>query len=578
MKFSMNSLICGPLFVALTFSVQAQDSVQSQQAKDSSQTQTAKEDAGVPKGWHLLDRKADGYYGISLKQAYDELQEKGKKSTPVIVAIIDSGVDTTHEDLKGVLWHNTAEIPGNGIDDDHNGYVDDYYGWNFLGNKNGKNVGTDSYEGARLYHQMKPRFDNGAKIDTSSDEKKYEYQLWLKVKGRVETDAANSEMTVMALKALDRNIPIGDSIIRLGLNKKEYTGNDLLAYKPTTAATDKAKNVMMALFKGFDQMDATNTSLINSFNEYFGGEQRKAESVEKAPEDYRGEIVGDNYNDINDRYYGNPDVMAGSPFHGTHVSGIIAADRTNNIGIMGIADNVRIMMIRAVPDGDEHDKDIALAIRYAVDNGARVINMSFGKGFSPQKAWIDDAVKYAESKDVLLVHAAGNDHQNVDSTDNYPNPVFIGGAYTAPNWITVGASGDPKAGGITAEFSNYGKKTVDVFAPGVKIYSSVPTGNTYANADGTSMATPVVVGIAALIREYFPTLSAEQVKYVIEKSAVAPDQDVAIPGSATLVPLSDLCVSGGIANAAAAVKLAETIKGDKKAPKLPKVRIKKDQD
>lgn len=578
MKFSMNSLICGPLFVALTFSVQAQDSVQSQQAKDSSQTQTAKEDAGVPKGWHLLDRKADGYYGISLKQAYDELQEKGKKSTPVIVAIIDSGVDTTHEDLKGVLWHNTGEIPGNGIDDDHNGYVDDYYGWNFLGNKNGKNVGTDSYEGARLYHQMKPRFDNGAKIDTSSDEKKYEYQLWLKVKGRVETDAANSEMTVMALKALDRNIPIGDSIIRQGLGKKEYTGNDLLAYKPTTAATDKAKNVMMALFKGFDQMDATNTSLINSFNEYFGGEQRKAESVEKAPEDYRGEIVGDNYNDINDRYYGNPDVMAGSPFHGTHVSGIIAADRTNNIGIMGIADNVRIMMIRAVPDGDEHDKDIALAIRYAVDNGARVINMSFGKGFSPQKAWIDDAVKYAESKDVLLVHAAGNDHQNVDSTDNYPNPVFIGGAFTAPNWITVGASGDPKAGGITAEFSNYGKKTVDVFAPGVKIYSSVPTGNTYANADGTSMATPVVVGIAALIREYFPTLSAEQVKYVIEKSAVAPDQDVAIPGTSTMVPLSQLCVSGGIANAAAAVELAETIKGDKKAPKLPKVRIKKDKD
>jgi cell wall-associated protease len=232
---------------------------------------------------------------------------------------------------------------------------------------------------------MKPKFE-GVPVDTSTDEKKYEYRLWLRVKASVEADASNSEMTVMALKTLNNNIPYGDSIMRQALNKKEYTGNDLQAFTPATAATAKAKNLMMALFKGFDQMDATNTSIIGSFNEYYGGEEKKAESVEKAPEDYRGEVVGDNYLDINDRYYGNADVMAGSPFHGTHVSGIIGADRTNNIGIKGIDDNVRIMMVRAVPDGDEHDKDIALAIRYAVDNGARVINMSFGKSFSPKKS------------------------------------------------------------------------------------------------------------------------------------------------------------------------------------------------
>ena len=246
----------------------------------------------------------------------------------------------------------------------------------------------------------------------------------------------------------------------------------------------------------------------------------------------RGEIVKDNENDINDRFYGNNDIMAGTPFHGTHVSGIIAALRNNGKGIDGIADNVRIMMIRAVPDGDEHDKDIALAIRYAVDNGAKVINMSFGKGFSPQKSWVDDAVQYAESKGVLLVHAAGNEGADIDTAYNFPNPHFINDGKRATNWITVGASAaSADKGGLTAGFSNYGKNEVDVFAPGVNIYSSVPGGNTYANASGTSMASPVTAGVAALILEYYPTLTPQQVKDIIEKSAVAPKIEVNIPGS-----------------------------------------------
>jgi len=561
MKLYVNRLFWGAIFIVFSISVQAQTVVVGE----------ASEIGGVPKGWHLLDHQTDGYYGISLKQAYAELQKTGKKSETVVVAIIDSGVDTTHEDLKSVLWHNPGEIPGNGIDDDHNGYVDDVEGWNFLGGKDGKSVITDTYEGARMYHELKKKYESDAPIDTSTDEQKYKYQEWIKVKTRIESDAANSSMTVMALKNLFRNIPLADSILRKTLNKQEYSGNDLLAFTPSTSAGDKAKNVMMALFKGFDQMDGTNKVLIQGFTEYFTGQQQKAQSVETAPEDYRGEVVKDNYADFNDRYYGNADLMGGTPYHGTHVAGIIGADRTNNLGVQGIADNVRIMVVRALDDADEHDKDIALAIRYAVDNGAKVINMSFGKGFSPQKAWVDDAVKYAGSKDVLLVQAAGNDHYNLDSTDNFPNPFFIGGNM-APNWITVGASGDPKAGGITAEFSNYGKKRVDVFAPGVRIYSCVPVGNAYASLDGTSMASPVVVGIAALLRSYFPSLTAEQVKYVIEKSAVAPDQNVAIPGTETMVPLSELCKSGGIVNAYAAVKLAETLKGEKK---LPKTHIKR---
>jgi subtilisin family serine protease len=257
-----------------------------------------------------------------------------------------------------------------------------------------------------------------------------------------------------------------------------------------------------------------------------------------------------------------------SALHGTHVSGIIAASRTNNKGSEGVADNVKIMTLRAVPDGDEHDKDIALAIRYAADNGAQIINMSFGKGYSPEKKWVDEAVSYAAQKGVLLVHAAGNDAKNLDTTFNYPTPLYIDGD-RAEHWITVGASGDPEAGGLTASFSNYGKNEVDVFAPGVKIYAPVPGGNNYQFLQGTSMASPVVAGVAALLLEYFPTLSARQLKWVIEQSSVAIKDSVRNPGTGEKVLLSDLCRTGGIVNAYEAVKLAATIKGERKIPATP---------
>ena len=251
------------------------------------------------------------------------------------------------------------------------------------------------------------------------------------------------------------------------------------------------KTFLLTICKGNGSEDITNKQILEEMN----GELRKADAADNPPKEYRKEIVQDDETNINDRDYGNKDIMASTPFHGTHCSGIIGAVRDNGIGVDGIADNVRIMMVRAVPDGDEHDKDIANAIRYAVDNGAQIISMSFGKDFSPQKQWVDDAVRYAQSKGVLMVHAAGNDAANIDSADNFPNPTFIDGNGRATTWITVGASGDPKLGGITASFSNYGKKEVDVFAPGVQIYSTIPTGNNYGTASGTSMACPVVCGI-----------------------------------------------------------------------------------
>jgi len=514
----------------------------------------------VPRGWHLLSKQTSGYYGISLDKAYDFL--KGKKSTPVIVAVIDSGVDTTHEDLKPILWHNPGEIPGNGIDDDKNGYVDDVYGWNFLGGRDGKNVKEDSYEAARVYHAYKDKFENVTDPSTLSKEDQQNYEVWVRAKQDVvgEVDLSLLEK----YQQIEKDMLAGDSIIQIDLKKKEYNCKDLEGYNPTSISAQKLKQTMTYICSLNKNNDITNAQILEDLQ----GEIRKMESAEKAPPDYRGEIVKDNYNDFNDRFYGNNDVMAGTPFHGTHVSGIIAAARNNGLGIDGIADNVKIMMVRAVPDGDEHDKDIALAIRYAVDNGARVINMSFGKGFSPQKDWVDDAVRYAQSKGVLLVHAAGNDAADVDTAWNFPTPLFKSDGKRASNWITVGASGDPQLGGLAASFSNYGKKEVDVFAPGVKIYSTIPGGNTYGEAQGTSMASPVVAGVAALILEYYPNLSAEQVKYVIEKSASKPDIKVKVPGGDTDVDMSELSASGGVLNAYEAVKLASTLKGERKTEKI----------
>lgn len=523
---------------------------------------SVKED--VPKGWHLKGREKDGLYGINLDQAYNFV--KGKKSKTVIVAVIDSGVDTLHEDLKQVLWRNPKEIPGNNKDDDNNGYVDDIYGWNFIGGKDGKNVKEDSYERDRVYHKYKDRFED-KDIDpaTLSAEDREIYQMWLMTKAEMFGTEDAGGIDLFILKKAFENLSKADSLLQKAIGKEVFTGNELEALKSEDAKVKSARATLLGIMNQNNALEATNKDFMGGFKEFLDGEQRKADAKEKTPRDYRGEIVKDNYFDINDRFYGNNDVMANTPFHGTHVSGIIGAVRNNKLGVDGVADNVRIMSIRAVPDGDEHDKDVALAIRYAVDNGAQVINMSFGKSFSPEKTWVDEAVEYAKSKGVLLVHAAGNDAKNIDSTWNFPNPIYKKNELKATNWITVGASGDPKLGGLTAGFSNYGKKEVDVFAPGVKIYSTIPGGNTYGNAQGTSMASPVVAGLAGFILSYYPDLSAEQVKYVIEKSATPVEIKVKKPGSDDEVKLTEISKTGGIVNAYEAVRLAATLKGERSA-------------
>ncbi len=526
----------------------------------------------LPKNWYLQDKESTGIYGISLDKAYDFVKTKKLVSRQVVVAVIDSGIDTLHEDLKPVLWTNPKEIPNNGIDDDKNGYVDDVHGWNFLGGKDGRNVKQDSYEAARVYNRLKIKFGTLTPDESLvKPEDKDEIVQYKKAHQKL-----NGDIDPLEIAFMKKLLPVfltGDSVIAKDLGKDEYNCTDLEKYTPTDANAKKAKVFLVQLCKGNGSDEITNKQIIEEFE----GQLRKADAANNVPEEYRKEIVKDNEADINDRFYGNNDIMAATPFHGTHCAGIIAAVRNNNKGIEGIADNVRVMMVRAVPDGDEHDKDIALAIRYAVDNGAQIISMSFGKDFSPEKEWVDEAVQYAEKKGVLLVHAAGNDSKNVDTTDNYPSPIYKNSTTKATNWITVGASGDPKNGGITAQFSNFGKKEVDVFAPGVQIYSTIPGGNTYGNASGTSMACPVVAGTAAFILGYYPALTAQQLKYIIEKSAQSPGEEVNIPGTEEKTTLNEISKTGGLLNALSAIKLADTIKGERKTNKevLPKPKMTK---
>lgn len=519
----------------------------------------------IPKGWHLLDLDNNHVYGISLNKAYNFLAAKNKKPQTVIVAVLDSGVDTTHEDLKNVLWRNPKEIPGNGIDDDKNGYIDDVYGWNFLGGKDGNSLKKAGDERARVFHKWKNRYQS-AFIDTNllSIAEKSQYQMWSKA--ATELNFSQDEMMdLMFIEVTFKALKRHDKILRQEMRMDEYNCEELEKFEPTTKTARDAKLGFLTVMKMLQiDPEEKNSTALKELEEYIEGKKLAFESKDNPPPNYRAEIIGDNYENLLDKYYGNNDVMGPGPTHGTHVSGIIGASRNNGVGIDGVADQVKIMTLRIVPDGDEYDKDIALAIRYAVDHGAKIINMSFGKSFSPEKAWVDSAVKYAEQKDVLLIHAAGNDAENLDSVNNFPNPWLNPWKSYAKNYITVGASSDPNLGpSIAADFSSYGQQQVDVFAPGVKIYSTIPGGNNYGNLKGTSMATPIVSGLAALLKSYYPNLSAIEIKKIIEQSVYKPSDDMKClkPGlEPQIVPFKSLSRTGGIVNAYEAVKMANDYK------------------
>jgi subtilisin family serine protease len=475
--------------------------------------------------WSHLDMAKDTIPGMSVDRTYNELL-KSKKGTKIIVGVIDSGVDVDHEDLKGKIWSNKKEIAGNKKDDDNNGFVDDVNGWNFLGEATDENLEL-------------------TRIVKKGDVNSPDYQA-----AKAELDAKLSELNQQ--KPQVDMIAKADKDVKTLLKKEKYTLADIKTITTTDPELSKSKAIMTQIAtqagEGFQEE-------INSYIEYVYDNLNYNLNV-----NFDGrKAVGDNPNDINDKKYGNgnvkgPDVE--DALHGTHVAGIIAQIRGNKKGGDGVINNVEIMAIRAVPNGDEYDKDIALAIRYAVDNGAKVINGSFGKDYSPNKEWVFDAIKYAASKDVLFVHAAGNDGKNIDVEPNFPNDSKDKITEISDNVLTIGALNSTCGSKLVASFSNFGKMNVDVFSPGMEIYATVPN-NKYKMEQGTSMASPNVAGVAALIRSYYPNLTASQVKHIIMDSGTPISYNVTLGEERKSTSFSETCVSGKIVNAYNAILMAE---------------------
>jgi cell wall-associated protease len=515
----------------------------------------------APDNWFNLDWKTDGIPGASTEKAYEALL-KGKTGVPVIVAVLDGGVEPEHEDLNRVMWRNPGEQKATGRDDDSNGYIDDYYGWNFLGNPNGENVHHDLLEITRLLVKYQRKFE-GVDPATLKGRARKEYDYYQTLEAEV---AAEAEQAVQQLAFYEM---MRDNAVQTEARIKDELGVERLT--PELLEDFKTEDITFAsgveLIKRLVD-NGLDASYFDGAIDYFKGKVYYYDTSFD-PRD----IVGDNYDDPYEWQYGNADIAGPDAFHGTHVAGIIGADRDNDIGIKGVCGTALIMGVRVVPDGDERDKDVANGIRYAVDNGARVINMSFGKGYSWNKQVVDDAVRYAEAHDVLLVHAAGNDGKDNDTSDNFPNKYFekrgLFGRKAANNWIEVGALNWQVGDRLAAPFSNYGKKNVDLFAPGMAIYSTTP-GSAYGDAQGTSMAAPVVAGVAALIRSYYPDLTAAQVRSIILASTTPIDRQVIKPGTEDeKVAFSALCATGGIVNAYEALQLAAKTKPGRK-PKPPK--------
>ncbi|MFO8148620.1 MAG: S8 family peptidase [Gillisia sp.] len=505
------------------------------------------------KYWGEADLSTDTIPGMSVNKAYDEII-KNKTGTSVIVAVIDSGVDITHEDLKSVVWINKDEIPNNGIDDDNNGYIDDIHGWNFLGDAVKENM-----EYTRIYKRLKPIYEGKPASSVSTANRK-EFILYQNAKAEYEKEYNETLQSRDQYLQIKQQIVPAHAAVSSRLGKENYTKKELSAMPADTDQMKNYKGMLMQIQNNVNENIPEAIKLLEEGLTYFSD---RLDSHFNLQLDGRA-VVGDDPYDITDTKYGNNQVSGPTKDkedikHGTHVAGTIAAKRNNNIGINGVANNAKIMVLRAVPDGDEYDKDIALAIRYAVDNGAKIINTSFGKYFSPNPEWVNDAIIYAAENDVLIVNASGNEGLDLETKRVYPNDQHP----DAPNEISnnvlsIGALNYEYGSGLIAGFSNYGKTNVDVFAPGVKIWSTTPN-NTYEYLQGTSMAAPAVSGVAAVIRSFYPKLTANQVKMIIMNSGISTNATVLVGEEKSQKKFKELSVSGNMVNLYNALILADKV-------------------
>ena len=509
-------------------------------AQDKTQKDTNQQTEDIYLNWYNKSPIDDQVFGAEVDKAYNLL--KDKESSTVIVAVIDGGIDITHEDLKDNIWVNQDEIPDNGIDDDKNGYIDDINGWNFLGNDKGENIAYENLEITRIYkhYYKKEELSKEEKAQFKEAKKLFEKEL---------------KMANMQKKSFDK---FKNKYNTTYNNISEAIGKDTI----TTKDLDSLKIYNKSLKKDI-KFQYRYVKYGFSFEVFDDFEEMINETLDYHLNlDFNPRyIIGDDVTDL-DSDNGNNNVYGPEAFHGTFVAGIIAAERDNEIGVNGIANNAQIMALKVVPNGDERDKDVAKAIRYAADNGARVINMSFGKQLSPNKNLVDEAIQYAEEKGVLLVHAAGNDGFNIDKVKQYPTK-NVNETKQVTTWITVGASSMNKDAKFVASFTNYGKEMVDLFAPGVRVKSLAPE-STYEVGDGTSFSAPVVSGVAALLISYYPELTANEVKSILTKSVHKySDMEVNKPGSYSkkkkTILFGELSISEGIVSAYEAIKLADEI-------------------
>ncbi|MFV0179799.1 S8 family serine peptidase [Empedobacter falsenii] len=507
------------------------------------------------KYWQHESLEESGVYGVNTQKAIQFLESKKRKPSQLIVGVLDSGVEVTHADLKDNVWINAKEIAGNGKDDDKNGYIDDVHGWNFIGGKDGKNVDGDTLELTRLFVKYKNLFETST--DAASNKTKYpeKFEEYQKIKVEFENKLAEAKQGAIQYQQMDEIFKVSFPVLISEWGEKDLDEKNMSTFQPKSKEAQQGMMIFAMVPKEAWDGKTMKEFLKKVGDEIAEGAKYYKEQVEinlNTELDPRP-IVGDDYANVNERYYGNSDVDGPDSNHGTHVAGIIAAKSGNGIGIDGIAGqgNVKIMSVRTVPNGDERDKDVANAIRYATDNGAKILNMSFGKAYSPDVKAVWEAFKYAQDKGVLLIKAAGNDNENIDTNIHFPTVYNEAGTAISNNVITVGSNTSNKDE-LKSSFSNYGKKSVDVFAPGSDIYSAIPTRDgEYKSNSGTSMASPVVAGVAALVWSHYPKLTTQQVKQIILDSVNKNDQ------------LKDISVTGGVVDAYKAVQLAEKIYTDK---------------
>ncbi len=492
----------------------------------------------------------NGKAGMRTEKAYKAL--KKQKSTTVIVAIIDSGIDIEHKDLKGKIWINEDEIANNGIDDDKNGYIDDIHGWNFLGSAEG-NQQYARLDMVRICAKYHAKYEGKSEADIPAEEKA-DFKEYQKLYADIQKERTNYSQTVEQYEQIGQMLPMIDKSLKDKFGGA-YTTKDIEGWKPASAEEMQMKQLGGMMASGQLTQEAIEEGLHSlkemvDYNYNLEYDDRQ--------------MIGDNPDDMNDVKYGNNDVEGPDALHGTHVGGIVGAVRGNELGGDGVAENIVLMSLRAVPAGDEADKDVALAIRYAADNGASVVNMSFGKSYSAHQKEVYEAMKYAESKGVLLIHAAGNDGHSLDDNMNFPTNQYSFQTAPLTNYLCIGASTRyAKKDMLAADFSNYSPTQVDVFAPGLEIYNTVPQSD-YKKLQGTSMAAPMVTGVAALLKSYFPSLTMFEIKDIILKSAKVHKGEIHTkPGADEKIDFAKLSVTGAVVDVPNAVKMCKAMVASK---------------